>query len=423
MQGKSFHVNKTTALFIFGNAVTIFGTGFVFPLTALYLDDVLNASSFEISAYFFLAAAAAFLATPIAGVLSDRHGPRPVGAMGIILQTTGTLVIATASNGLLALGGGLVLGLGNGCFFGVQTPIFVDLFGKERLPKILGIQYIVMNVAVAAAGTLGGFVASTYGAVGYRVCFAYNAISFLIYGEVLFLAIPKRKDRGACQIKQDQDVSDGERGIVAGIKAIVRPLSDSLFVRLAILQLLLAGFGFAQMDAVMPLMFVNNGGFDVAVSGIFLTVNGITVVLLQNRMVNLVEKIGKVKGLLLTIAFWLTGTCVAFIGVSSFAGNNVGLALIMIYAVVFGVGETFLTPSLQPMVVEVAPDNRLGSYSAVVETMYSMGSMIGPALTLWTVDRNNGAGVWLIISAALILAAFLVIGQSGRMGKAHGSAA
>ena len=85
MQGKSFHVNKTTALFIFGNAVTIFGTGFVFPLTALYLDDVLNASSFEISAYFFLAAAAAFLATPIAGVLSDRHGPRPVGAMGLSL--------------------------------------------------------------------------------------------------------------------------------------------------------------------------------------------------------------------------------------------------------------------------------------------------------------------------------------------------
>lgn len=407
---------KRACRYMGGYAVSVFGTGFVYPLTAIYLDSVVGAATSEISLYFFLTGVCSFAIAPLSGMLSDRIGCESVGMGGIAFQALGSQLIAISSNFIVAVIGGMILGIGNGAFYGSQTSLLFRLFGKERLSKVFAIQYIVMNVAVAASGVAGGFVASTFGSAGFRTCYLFNSFSFIVYGTVLL------HDLGRPQTEKREAKRDGESG-EAGTNVLVilrGVICTSFFKRvmlpLAIIQFIFAGFGFSQMDSVMPLVFVKYGSFDVGVAGLFLSSNCIAVVFFQARAEKYVEQFGKKNALALAAAIWCFASIFAVLAVIVFPNSLIGVLLICLYSIVFGVGETFVSPSVQPMIAECAPEGCLGFCSATVNTMYSLGTTIGPALALGMLTSHSCSGIWLTIFPMLMIGALcarLVLKEEG----------
>lgn len=400
---------KKARVFLLGYAVSIFGTGFVYPLTAIYLNSVVMATTKEISLYFFLVGGCSFVAAPLSGILSDRIGCRPVGVGSIILQALGSLVISFSPSFSSAVVGGMILGAGNGCFYGVQTSLLFTIFGKTLLTKVFGIQYMVMNVAVAVSGVAGGIVASFLGAIGFRACYLFNSFSFLVYGAVLFSCL---RSPAASDLEEPNSKAKNREelnGRVSAFRVIRTPFFRKVLLPLAFIQFILAGFGFSQMDSVMPLVFVNYGGFDVSISGLFLSANCIAVVLSQARAEKFVSNHGKKQALLAASLVWCFATLFSVFAVVLSPGTPMGIVFICIYAIVFGVGETLVSPSIQPLIVDYAPKNCLGFCSSAVNTMYSLGTMIGPALTLGMVTQNDCTGIWFAIFPMLILAAFCTL--------------
>lgn len=394
---------RRARVFFFGYAVSVFGTGFVYPLTAIYLNSVVMASVKEISLYFFLVGGCSFIAAPLSGLLSDRIGCRSVGLVSIALQSLGSLLISFSPSFFSAMIGGMVLGVGNGCFYGVQTSLLFTIFGEKRLTKIFGIQYMVMNVAVAISGVAGGTVASVFGSIGFRACYLFNSLSFFVYGVVLFLCL----GHSAVSDRVVPNKGAAEEGTIrhAGVAQVIRtPFFLKVLLPLAFLQFILAGFGFSQMDSVMPLAFVNYGGFDVSISGVFLSANCIAVVLFQVRAEKFVSRHGKERALFSASIVWFLATIFSVLAVALAPGTSLGVFFICVYAIVFGLGETLVSPSVQPLIVDHAPKGCLGFCSSVVNTMYSLGTMIGPALTLGLVSRDDCAGIWLAIFPMLIVA-------------------
>lgn len=403
---------KQARLFLAGYAVSVFGTGFVYPLTAIYLDSVVMATTNEISLYLFLVGACSFLAAPLSGVLSDRIGCQSMGIVGIMLQAFGSLIISISPAFHFAIIGGMVLGVGNGCFYGAQTPLLYAIFGKERLTKLFGMQYIVMNVAVAISGVAGGVVASQFGAAGFRMCYLFNSFSFLVYGATLLLCLHRVADSQKAELVDGlggTSCLDGNEGILQVVRS---PFFMRVLLPLALIQFLFAGFGFSQMDSVMPLVFVNYGAFDVSVAGLFLSINCVAVVAFQAKATSYIEEKGRQRALTIVAVIWLLATLFSVVAVTIFPGSLMGVVLIGVYAIVFGVGETFVSPSIQPLIVENAPKSYLGSFSAAINTMYSLGAMVGPAMTVGLLTPDDCSGVWLAIFPALIagglFAAFLL---------------
>ncbi len=88
-------------------------------------------------------------AQPLAGAMTDRHGPAPVVAFGAVCYAIGLALTALAPNGaLLVLGMGVFIGVGISCTsFGVVLPAVGRSVPPERRSSAMGL--------VSAGGSLG----------------------------------------------------------------------------------------------------------------------------------------------------------------------------------------------------------------------------------------------------------------------------
>lgn len=383
--------------FVAAYSFSIFGTGFVYPLTALFMSRVIGASAAQVATYFVAVAVGSMVVSPFAGAVADRTNPRRVGIAGITLQAAGSLVLAASTTIPQAAMGGALLGVGNGLFFGTQTSIFVAIFGRELIGRIYALQYLVMNVAVAVAGIAGTGLVSLLGEPGYRVAFALNGISFAGYGCVLFLVLLRKSPRPT-------EPEPAEPGASIGLLArVAEPFRSPTFIRLIVLQLLISAAGFAQMDAVMPLVLGDRGNLDVIVVGVFLALNGVAVVVMQPRFTRLVPRIGEGRALSLVLLTWLTAYGIAFVGIELVSNTALRVGLVLLFAVVFALGEVLLSPSFQPLVVDAAPEDKLGAFSSMISTVYSLGLLLGPVATLPLLGSSHVWSFWAVIAAALLV--------------------
>ncbi|MER6769712.1 MFS transporter [Streptomyces bacillaris] len=363
-------------LFFTAYGISIFGTGLVYPLTAIFLRETVHLSAMQVAAYFALAALSGVLVNPAAGMWCDRQGPYRVAIMAVAAQTMGPVTLALAHSPAVVWAAAVLTGVGSGAFFAVQTPLIASLFGKSSIGSVYSRQYVIMNVATAVAGLLSGWAVGTWGESAYRIAFVYNGISFLIYG---VLAVGLIGARLGYPRLVDEEAPDDEPASTA---SPWRPYTDRRFLPLLGMQLAISAFAFAQMDAVLPVVFREVGGLPVLAVSAFLTVNGVTVVLLQPTIGRLCERLGHIRSLRLLFLTW--GVSFALGALSMVGGLPVAarIALVLLFAVVFAVGECFLSPSFQPLVADRSPARSLGSYSASVSLVYSLGLALGPAVML-----------------------------------------
>ena len=79
-------------------------------------------------------------------------------------------------------------------------------------------------------------------------------------------------------------------------------------------------------------------------------------------------------------------------------------AALIVAAAVFGLGETFLSPSLPAIVNDAAPEGVRGRYVAVYSTSWQIGPMIGPAIAGAALGAGAGAALLVGLAVACALA-------------------
>lgn len=78
--------------------------------------------------------------------------------------------------------------------------------------------------------------------------------------------------------------------------------------------------------------------------------------------------------------------------------------------VVFGIGETFLSPSVSPLVNDLAPDALRGRYNATVNLSWQAGTIVGPLLAGTALGHGAGRGLFLTLSLVCGLGALAALG-------------
>jgi MFS family permease len=126
----------------------------IFPVSPLYIVEVGGASADNgLATWVFTLAA--LLIRPLAGILSDRWGRKPVLVLGAVFFSSGPLFHAFASNVPLLLVAKALHGIGLGCFSTAYQAFVADLLPPSRYGEGLGVASIAPSLAMVIAPLFG----------------------------------------------------------------------------------------------------------------------------------------------------------------------------------------------------------------------------------------------------------------------------
>ena len=113
-------------------------------------------------------------ATLFYGSLSDRYGRRPVLLSGLALFLVGSAISALATSVTALVAGRLVQAIGAGCGITLGRAIAQDVYGPDRLVKVIAYLTMAYTVGPMISPIVGGILIDTF---GWRSVFGF-ALAF-----------------------------------------------------------------------------------------------------------------------------------------------------------------------------------------------------------------------------------------------------
>lgn len=338
-------------------AVLVGGLTLSFPFMTLYLHVQRGLPMGAVG----LAISVALLATAagqgVGGELSDSWGCKRVMALGVAGRGGFCALMAWAVAGEWSVPAMVGLHacaafLGNMYDPAVKSWIAQEHPATDRV-RAYGLLRMAANAAWAVGPALGGFMAGR----SYALMFAATSLFCLVALGLLLWAVPPSPP--ACE-RCGFDI-----GAVAGVAG------DRRYLRLCLLTAAL-GCTLAQLVAPLSTHATGHGGLSEAQLGLLFTINGALVVLLQN------SASGAVLGRRLTAA--AAAGCLFYAAGWPWIGFAHGWWPLALGMAVVTIGEVTLSPTMNALAANMAPENNRGRYLGFHGLSYQLGHSVGPLL-------------------------------------------
>jgi MFS family permease len=339
--------------------------------------------------------AVSVIASPIAGELADRGGPRRLLAPALLVTAAGAFLMSLANTPTTAALAATVTGVGFAAFgVAVATLIAVGVPPTVR-SSVFSVRYAGLNLGLAIGVFLGALFA-TDPSSGLAHLFQVEAAVFVACAFIVPIAV-----RGI-------SVSRAPRTIIGPSLGWMHLLRDRAFARVWAISFLVRAFAVGQVVSGLPLLAVawlhlRPQEFAIAVGG-----NTIMVAALQLPALRLLRSRRRSSALLaLAIELTLVWLVVA-IG-TVVASHAVAVIAIALAGILVGVGETVLPPTIPALTNDLAPEALRGRYNAAANLASSLGFAVGPVAAGATLQLG-GPTLYL----AVMLFASLLIGLLAR---------
>lgn len=351
-------------------ALSRFGTGLTLPFTLILLHEVRGIALPTVGLLLAVPGVVGLLAVPLSGALVDRVGPRAVLRGCLLLQAAGTAMTAVAHTPAQALPAVLVTGVGLGPSFPAGNALLADLVTRpDQHQRAYTVQFTVINAAISVGTLVGSVVVDVHRAATFVLLYLTCALTCVLQ-VVLLPAGPHRPER-------EPDAEVPSYGAV---------WADPVFRRLCLVWFLLAMTGYAALDSGLPAYARVEGGVSPATIALSYTVNTVLIVSLQLPVLRRVAHWRRTRSL--GVAAVLVALAWGLLGVHPSPG------VVLVFAAVFGLGEVFQSPAMQPLLNAVATDPLRGRYNALGGMMFTLAFVLSPALSGLLI--GNGLGrVWI----------------------------
>ncbi|NLU74420.1 MFS transporter [Streptomyces sp. HNM0575] len=379
--------------FLVGWGTTTFGAGLAQPLLAVYLKETVGLPTSGVSFYFGLFAVAGLAVNPLIGTFGARWDPGRVAVFATVPQTAGALLLVQADSMSTVMLAALLSGSGTGTYYAVQTPVLSGAFGESSLSRVLSAQNQITAATMALGAVAGGQLADRLGTTGFQLGIAGNGVSYLLYGIALARVLRLRYGAGARPGAFSGGLEDGPRERGAARRRT--PFTNTTFLLLLLLQGALVTFGLVQLDTVLPVVLRDAAKLSVSAGSLVLAVNSLSVLLIQPLALRVVHRIGYVNALRAAVGVWAVSLTALF-GAVHVTGQWLQLTLAALFALVFSVGECLIAPSVQPLVVALAPPGRMPAYAAATSLVHGLGGFLAPMMCL-PVFTAGGIQAYLIL--------------------------
>ncbi|MCQ4041852.1 MFS transporter [Streptantibioticus rubrisoli] len=367
------------------------GIGMVFPLTSIYVSDVLGLGPAGAGRYFIAMAVASCTAAISGGPRADRRGAA-VGAVGCGSLVTGYAVLGAAHGTVAVAAAGAFAGIGFGLQYAAITEVVNGLVPESLNRRAFTVRHVMTNVGMGLGGALGGLLLLT----GERD----SGTLRLLYEGSAAASVPLAVAFWA--LRRRGRTSGERRGRRADPVSYRGLLSDRRLVFLLLSQAVLAGAGFTQLESSVPWLL--NHWMSIGLPGVsaLIACNAFALLVLQRPVGALCERLPESVALVAAPALW----CLAF-GFGAVAAlcetpyRQVALAG---FAVAFALGEVCYSSAFFPLLVRFAGESALGRAGALASLGWSAGTATGPPLGLALIGGHGAVAGWLLLVAGSVLA-------------------
>lgn len=358
----------------FGNALAAFGNGFTAPFLFVYASRVRDLGDATAGAVLAVFAVSALTVLPFTGRVIDRRGPLPMAFTGSVLGVVGALGFGVSDSALSVLASSALMGTGVAVLQPALATMVVACSTGATRSRAFATQFFMNNLGLGLGGLLGGLLVDEHRPATFTLLFVIEAAMFVLLAVVLAgVRLPRATNdevvagRGA----------EGTREPANGWSVLLR---DRSMVLLCVLGFVLFFACYGQFESGLSAYAVEVTRISTSTLGIALAANTAVIVLAQFVVLRLVERRRRSRVVALVGAIWAVAWLAA--GASGLVHGTQALAtalLISTYAL-FGLGETMLSPTVAPLVADLAPARMVGQYNSAFALVKQLALAAGPAV-------------------------------------------
>lgn len=357
---------KQIWLLVIATTINVTGSSFLWPLNTIYIHNELGKSLAFAGFILMFNQAASIIGNLLGGALFDRYSAYKTILAGTFIATVAAIILSFNHSivpySLLLI----IIGFGTG----ITWPIMFAMAGSlwtEGGRRAFNAIYVAQNLGVALGATIGGYIAS----ISYDYIFSANAAVFVVF---FFIVLFTFKDMDKAQDRQMVTSVVNQRGKIESKPAFTALLilcSGFLFVWLAYSQ-----WGSTIASHTQAI------GIPLEQYSTLWAINGFLIVLAQPLLKWVTDRITSPKHHIYLGTFIL----IVSFTIGMFAESFMMFAVAM---VILTLGEILVWPAIPTLANELAPKGRAGFYQGMVNSIASVGRMIGPVLGGFIVDFYN----------------------------------
>ncbi|WP_217164383.1 MFS transporter [Streptomyces sp. AC512_CC834] len=352
-----------------GNALSAFGLGFTVPYLYVYVAQVRGLGSVTAGLVLAVFAVAALIVLPFAGRAIVRRGPLPVLLVALVTAALGALSLGLSASAATVLLSAAALGAGQAVMQPALATMIVDCSSSETRSRAFATQFFLQNLGLGVGGLIGGHLVDTTNPSSFTLLFAVEAAMFLVLVAVMATVRAPRAPR-----------IEEAPGQAAGGGSWKRLLGNRAMVQLCVLGFVLFFACYGQFESGLSAYGVEAAGISPSTLGTALAANTLVIVVAQFAVLRFVERRRRSRVIAAVGLIWAVAWAVAgYAGLGHGSQAMATAAFISTYAL-FGLGEAMLSPTLAPLVADLAPTGLAGQYNSAFALVKQLALAIGPAV-------------------------------------------
>ncbi|MDH6489032.1 MFS family permease [Streptomyces sp. SAI-127] len=351
-----------------GNALSAFGLGFTVPYLYVYVAQVRGLGAMTAGLVLAVFAVAALIVLPFAGRAIVRRGPLPVLLVALITAALGALSLGLAGQAATVLLSAAALGAGQAVMQPALATMIVDCSTSETRSRAFATQFFLQNLGLGVGGLIGGHLVDTSSATSFTMLFAIEAAVFLLLVVVMAtLRLPHApRIEGA-----------PTRSAKGSWKQL---LGNRAMVQLCVLGFVLFFACYGQFESGLSAYGVEAARISPSAMGTALAANTAMIVVAQFAVLKFVERRRRSRVIAAVGIIWSVAWIVAgYAGLGHGSREMATAAFVSTYAL-FGLGEAMLSPTVAPLVADLAPEGMAGQYNSAFALVKQLALAVGPAV-------------------------------------------
>jgi MFS family permease len=400
-----------------GTLLSSFGRGLTLPFLLVYLTQVrgLNAGTVGLLAGWM--GVVSLVLAPLGGTLVDRFGARAVVLPLTLVASLGGVLLAFAGGVVGAFVALTVIAIAFSALWSGQSTIMASLVTEAERQKTFGLQFTLINLGIGAGGLVAGTFVDVHRPHTFLAIYLCDAATNLA---PFFILLSLRHAGG--RVGTPVAAPTGRASSV-GYGAVLR---NRTFVRYFIFLLVVTICGYAQIEVGFTAFSVEVADVAPRVLGWAFAGNTTLIVLAQLFVLRWLDGRSRSRALAIAASLFAVSWTVLAVAGLSLSGTASATLGVVACAVIFGMGETLLSPVMPAITNALASDELRGRYNALGGMVFGIASIIGP-VTAGPLIGGGRAAIWiglviggslLSVALALNLRRHLTAAQDGRTATA-----
>ncbi|MEV5092434.1 MFS transporter [Streptomyces griseoincarnatus] len=351
-----------------GNALSAFGLGFTVPYLYVYVAQVRGLGPMTAGLVLAVFAVAALIVLPLAGRAIVRRGALPVLLSALLTAAIGSLSLGLSASAATVLLSAAALGAGQAVMQPALATMIVDCSGPETRSRAFAMQFFLQNLGLGVGGLIGGHLVDPTKAGSFTLLFAIQAVMFLLLVVVMSTVRMPRSPR------IDGTPAQSAKGSWKQL------LGNRAMVQLCVLGFVLFFACYGQFESGLSAYGVEAAGISTSTLGTALAANTLVIVVAQFAVLRFVERRKRSRVIASVGLIWAVAWAVAgYAGLDGASQEMATAAFVSTYAL-FGLGEAMLSPTLAPLVADLAPAGMAGQYNSAFALVKQLALAVGPAV-------------------------------------------